>query len=56
MAKRTFPLARVYSLLEPGPVVMMTTSKKGRPNVMTMSWQTMLDFEPPILGCVVSER
>ncbi|MCX7427065.1 MAG: flavin reductase family protein [Planctomycetia bacterium] len=56
MAKRTFPLARVYSLLEPGPVVMLATARHGRANVMTMSWQTMLDFEPPILGCVVSER
>jgi flavin reductase (DIM6/NTAB) family NADH-FMN oxidoreductase RutF len=54
--KRTFPLARVYSLLEPGPVVLLTTARKGRANVMTMSWHTMLDFEPPILGCVVSER
>jgi len=23
---------------------------------MTMSWHTMIDFEPPILGCVVSNR
>lgn len=21
---------------------------------MTMSWHTMIDFEPPILGCVIS--
>ena len=54
--KKTYPLSRVYGLLEPGPVVMVTTARKGRPNVMTMSWQTMLDFEPPIFGCVISER
>jgi flavin reductase (DIM6/NTAB) family NADH-FMN oxidoreductase RutF len=23
---------------------------------MTMSWHTMIDFEPPIVGCVVSNR
>lgn len=23
---------------------------------MTMSWPTMIDFEPPIVGCVVSNR
>ena len=23
---------------------------------MTMSWHTMMDFEPPIVGCVVSNR
>jgi flavin reductase (DIM6/NTAB) family NADH-FMN oxidoreductase RutF len=56
MSKKAFPLSRVYGLLEPGPVVMMTTAWKGSENVMTMSWHTMLDFEPPLIGCVVSNR
>jgi flavin reductase (DIM6/NTAB) family NADH-FMN oxidoreductase RutF len=56
MAKRAFSLSRVYQLLEPGPVVMVTTSRKGRPNVMTMSWHTMMEFEPPLVGCVISDR
>jgi flavin reductase (DIM6/NTAB) family NADH-FMN oxidoreductase RutF len=56
IAKRSLPLSRVYRLLEPGPVVLLTTARKGRPNVMTMSWHTMMDFEPPIVGCVVSNR
>ncbi|MBS1119883.1 MAG: flavin reductase domain protein FMN-binding [Deltaproteobacteria bacterium] len=51
---RPLPLAKVYQLLEPGPVVLLTTAHKGRVNVMTMSWQTMLDFEPPKVACVVS--
>ncbi|MDR3476757.1 MAG: flavin reductase family protein [Gammaproteobacteria bacterium] len=54
MLKKSFPLSKVYSLLEPGPVVMVTTSRKGQPNIMTMSWHTMMDFEPPIIGCVIS--
>ncbi len=52
---KAFPLAKVYQLLEPGPVVLLTTVDKGRANVMTMSWHTMLDFEPPLIACVVSE-
>ncbi|HET6515156.1 MAG TPA: flavin reductase family protein [Thermodesulfovibrionales bacterium] len=56
MAKRSFPLSKVYGLLEPGPVVMVTTVRKGRPNIMTMSWHTMMEFEPPIVGCVISNR
>jgi len=56
MRKRTFPLSRVYQLLEPGPVVMVTTVRKGRPNIMTMSWHTMMEFDPPIVGCVISNR
>lgn len=56
MAKKTFPLSRVYSLLEPGPVVMVTTASEGRPNIMTMSWHTMMEFEPPLVGCIISDR
>ena len=47
-------LAKVYQLLEPGPVVLLTTSRKGRANVMTMSWHMMVEFEPPLVACVVS--
>ena len=54
--KRNFPLSRVYGLLEPGPVVLVTTMRNGRPNVMTMSWHTMIEFEPPLVGCVISDR
>lgn len=56
MAKKNLPLSKVYQYLEPGPVVMVTTSRKGKANIMTMSWQTMIDFEPPILACVISDQ
>lgn len=48
------PLSKVYQLLEPGPVVLLTTADKGRANVMTMSWHMMVEFEPPLVACVVS--
>ena len=47
-------LAKVYRLLEPGPVVLLTTARKGCANVMTMSWHMMVEFEPPLVACVVS--
>ncbi len=63
--KREFPLAQVYGLLEPGPVVLVTTARTGRvnhvkgraphvANIMPMSWHTMMEFVPPLVGCVVS--
>ncbi len=52
---KTFPLAKVYRLLEPGPVVLLTTARRGRANVMTMSWHMMVEFEPPLVACVVSD-
>ncbi len=51
---RDLPLAKVYQLLEPGPVVLLTTAHKGRANVMTMSWHMMVEFEPPLVACIVS--
>ncbi len=56
LTRRAYPLSKVYGLLEPGPVVLLTTAYKGRANVMTMSWHTMIDFEPPLVGCIVSNR
>ena len=56
MKKKSFPLAKVYGLLEPGPVVLITTSHKGVPNIMTQSWHTMMEFEPPLIGSVISGR
>lgn len=53
--KRPLPLGEVYRLLEPGPVVLLTTAFRGRLNVMTQSWHTMMEFEPPLIGCVISD-
>jgi flavin reductase (DIM6/NTAB) family NADH-FMN oxidoreductase RutF len=54
--KKSFPLSKVYGLLEPGPVVLVTTVHKGRANIMTLSWLTMMEFEPPLIGMVMSDR
>ena len=51
---KELPLSKVYQLLEPGPVVLLTTARKGRANVMAMSWHMMVEFEPPLVACVVS--
>ena len=51
---KELPLSKVYQLLEPGPVVLLTTAQKGRANVMAMSWHMMVEFEPPLVACIVS--
>jgi flavin reductase (DIM6/NTAB) family NADH-FMN oxidoreductase RutF len=56
MKKRDLPLSKVYTLIEPGPLVLLTTSAKDRPNVMPLAWHTMMDFEPPLIGIVISEQ
>ena len=56
MTIKSFPLSKVYGLLEPGPVVLVTTAHKGKTNIMTQSWHTMMEFVPPLVGCVISGR
>lgn len=56
MTQKSYPLPKVYRLLEPGPVVLVTTTHKGKADIMTQSWHTMMEFEPPLVGCVISGR
>lgn len=56
MKKKSLALSKVYKLLEPGPVVMISSCYKDHSNIMTLSWQTMMDFEPPLIGCIISNR
>ncbi len=53
MARKNLPLDTVCQLLEPGPVVLLATrGTDGRANLMTMSWHMMMEFTPPLVGCV----
>lgn len=54
--KVRLPLPEVYKLIESGPTLMITSALKGRPNVMTISWSTMLDFDPPLVACVIGRQ
>lgn len=50
---REYPLSKVYRFIEPGPVVLVSTADKGRANLMTMSWHMAVEFEPPLIDCIV---
>ena len=43
---RRLKLGRAFTLLEPGPVVLVTTHDGKKDNVMTISWTMVLDFTP----------
>lgn len=46
------PLAKAFRLIEPGPVVLVTTGRAGRANVMTMSWHMVVEFTPQF-ACII---
>lgn len=43
---RQMKLCKAFTLMEPGPVVLVTTHDGNRNNIMTLSWTMVLDFTP----------
>ena len=43
---KKIPLSRAFTLLEPGPVVLIATHDGQQSNVMTISWTMVVDFTP----------
>jgi flavin reductase (DIM6/NTAB) family NADH-FMN oxidoreductase RutF len=43
---KPLPLSKAFTLLEPGPVVLVTTRSAQGINVMTISWTMVMDFTP----------
>jgi flavin reductase (DIM6/NTAB) family NADH-FMN oxidoreductase RutF len=45
---RKLALGKAFQLLEPGPVILVTTSAGRKKNIMTISWHMVMDFTPRI--------
>ena len=43
---RPLKLSKAFTLVEPGPVVLVTTNDGDKDNVMAISWTMVLDFTP----------
>lgn len=52
--KRDYPFEHVRRLLEPGPVVLVTSAHKGENNIMTMGWHTVMEFAPALVGGIIA--
>lgn len=48
MPLKPLPLEKAFMLIEPGPVLLVTTRENGRNNVMTITWHMVMDFSPQI--------
>jgi flavin reductase (DIM6/NTAB) family NADH-FMN oxidoreductase RutF len=51
--KADYPLAETRRILEPGPVVLVSSADRGERNIMTMGWHMMLGFSPALLACYI---
>ncbi len=52
--KAELPLSEVRRYLEPGPIVLVSSAWKGRRNIMTLGWHTVMEFTPSLVGCIIS--
>jgi flavin reductase (DIM6/NTAB) family NADH-FMN oxidoreductase RutF len=43
---KKLPIQKAFTLLEPGPVVLVTTADGGKQNILTLSWTMVMDFTP----------
>ncbi|WP_275629636.1 flavin reductase family protein [Pseudomonas sp. 273] len=43
---KALKLEKAFTLLEPGPLVLVTTCDDGQRNIMTLSWTMVVDFTP----------
>ena len=43
---RQFKLSKAFTLMESGPVILVTTHDGKKDNIMTISWTMVLDFTP----------
>ncbi|MGW2449250.1 flavin reductase family protein [Streptomyces sp. NPDC001675] len=50
---RGHPLDQVHRLMEPGPVILVSTKQQGRPNVMTNGFNMMARHAPPLIACTI---
>ena len=52
--KTDFPVENVRRFLEPGPIVLVSSAHKGETNIMTMGWHMLMEFQPSLVGCIIS--
>ena len=45
-AMRKMQISKAFTLMEPGPVVFITTNDGVKNNIMTISWTMVMDFSP----------
>jgi flavin reductase (DIM6/NTAB) family NADH-FMN oxidoreductase RutF len=56
VTKRDFPVDDVRRLLEPGPIVLVSSAWKGTTNIMTMGWHMVMGEDPSLLGCFIWDQ
>lgn len=54
--KKDFFISNARRFLEPGPIVLVSSSWQNQLNMMTMGWHMIMEFEPSLIGCYIWEK
>ena len=52
--KKDFPVSDMRRLIEPGPIVLVSSHWKGKNNIMTMGWHMGMEFT--MIGCFIWDQ
>jgi len=55
-SKQDLPVSQIRRFLEPGPIVLVSSAWRGKTNIMTMGWHTVMEFEPSRIGCYIWDQ
>ena len=48
-----FPASKAYRLVEPGPVVLVSTAHRNKSNLMTLGFHMVVQHEPTLIGAII---
>lgn len=51
--KRDFPVENIRRFIEPGPIVLVSSTSNSEQNIMTMGWHMIMEFSPSLIGCYI---
>jgi len=52
--KKDFPVSDMRRLIEPGPIVLVSSHWKGKSNIMTMGWHMVMEYAT--IGCFIWDQ
>ena len=52
--KKSFPVSDMRRLIEPGPIVLVSSHWRGKNNIMTMGWHMVMDYST--IGCFIWDQ
>lgn len=54
--KKNFPVSEVRRFLEPGPVILVSSTCMGKQDIMALGWHMIMGEELTLIGCYIRDQ